>query len=386
MTHAAIQTGLQSASEIDCQPVDQLTRNAYCVLGIPIDATDIAAALVQIECAAARATPFMISTANLNFLVTSRFDAEFRESLLDSDFCLADGMPVVWIARLMGVPIKKRVSGSDIFEALKSPGQQRHLSVCFFGGEEGIAAKACSALNRQSGGLTCVGAVDPGVGTIDEMSSDELLHRVNKTGADFLAVALGAQKGQLWLKRNHDRITIPVRAHLGAVVNFEAGTVTRAPATWRRWGLEWLWRIKEEPHLWRRYWHDGGVLLRLFCTRVLPLAVANRVYWLKSRFRPGGLEVKLAEDEKSITISLAGEATEQHVHPAIHAFQETLRRKITRVSLDLAGTRVIDQRFLGLLMMLRKAVIRQGARLTFIGVSSGMRRMFRLNEAEYLLD
>jgi ABC-type transporter Mla MlaB component len=83
---------------------------------------------------------------------------------------------------------------------------------------------------------------------------------------------------------------------------------------------------------------------------------------------------------------LSGDAVEKNIAPAIHALQETLRRKITRVSVNLAEIRVIDQRFLGLLMMLRKATTRQGARLTFINVSSGMRRMFRLNEAEYLLD
>ena len=86
--------------------------------------------------------------------------------------------------------------------------------------------------------------------------------------ADFLAVSLGAKKGQLWLHRNHQRLTVPVRAHLGVTVNFQAGTVKRAPPRLRAWGLEWLWRIKEEPHLWRRYAHDGWVLLGLIFTRV----------------------------------------------------------------------------------------------------------------------
>src|SRR5450432_2707293 len=99
---------------------DDFTREVYGVLGIPIDVVDMSMALRKIEIAALGSAPFLISTANLNFLVNSRTDAEFRESLLRSDLCTADGMPIVWIARLLGVPIKKRIAGADIFEALKS--------------------------------------------------------------------------------------------------------------------------------------------------------------------------------------------------------------------------------------------------------------------------
>src|SRR5262249_15057360 len=146
----------------------------------------------------------------------------------------------------------------------------RQLRVFLFGGAAGIAAAAARTLNGVPSGLSCVGTIDPGYGTIDEMSRDEILASVNGSGADFLAVSLGAKKGQLWLRRNHNRLTIPVRAHLGATLNFQAGTVKRAPARLRAWGLEWLWRMKEEPHLWPRYLHDGCVLLGLIFTRVLP--------------------------------------------------------------------------------------------------------------------
>ena len=119
-----------------------------------------------------------------------------------------------------------------------------------------------------------------------------IIDKVNASEADFLAASLGARKGQLWLHRNHRRLTIPIRAHLGAVINFQAGTVKRAPTWLRACGLEWLWRIKEEPHLWRRYAHDGWVLLGLIFTRVVPLAVANRWSRFKSQHwpqRPYGL-------------------------------------------------------------------------------------------------
>ena len=154
-------------------PANDLARNVYCVLGLPIDALDMSTILRRIDAAAASRTPFLISTPNLNFLVNSRSDSEFRESVLDSDLCPADGMPVVWIARLIGVPIRQRVSGSDIFEALKAPDRLgRRLKVFLFGGAPGVAAAAARTLNAVPSGLSCVGTFDPGFGSVDEMSRD----------------------------------------------------------------------------------------------------------------------------------------------------------------------------------------------------------------------
>jgi N-acetylglucosaminyldiphosphoundecaprenol N-acetyl-beta-D-mannosaminyltransferase len=365
---------------------DDLERNVYCVLGLPIDVLDVPAILRRIEAATVSRASFLISTPNLNFLMNSRSDPEFRKSVLDSDLCPVDGMSIVWIARLIGLPIRQRVSGSDIFEALQVPDRcGRPLKVFLFGGAPGVAAAAAGTLNRVPSGLVCVGTLDPGFGSADEMSQDHMIDRVNASDADFLAVSLGAMKGQLWLHRNHQRITIPVRAHLGAAINFQAGTVKRAPPSLRAWGLEWLWRIKEEPHLWRRYGHDGLVLLRLLFSRILPLAIANRWYQFKSRRRPQGLLIKIAQNQDSTIISLCGDAIDRNIDNAISCFQETITRRNKGIVIDLSSTRVIDGRFFGLLLMLRKRLKGQGAKLTFVGVSPAIQRLFRLNELDFLL-
>jgi N-acetylglucosaminyldiphosphoundecaprenol N-acetyl-beta-D-mannosaminyltransferase len=367
-------------------PAHDFARNVYCVLGLPIDALHMPSILRQIDAAAATHIPFLISTPNLNFLVNSRSDPEFRESVLDSDLCPADGMPIVWIARLIGVPIKQRVSGSDIFEALKMTDHHgRRLQVFLFGGAEGVAAEAARSLNAAPSGVSCVGALAPGFGSVDEMSRLDVINKVNASEADFLAVSLGAKKGQLWLHRNHQRLAIPIRAHLGAAINFQAGTVKRAPAWLRACGLEWLWRIKEEPHLWRRYAYDGWVLIHLTFTRILPLAIANRWYRFKSRRSPQDLQIKVAQNHDSVTIGLSGDAIGRHVKQAIACFRETLTATNKAVVFDLSGTRVIDARFFGLLLMLRKRLKGQGATLTFIGVSPALERLFRLNELGFLL-
>src|SRR5258708_16222779 len=120
-------------------PSDDLSREVYCVLGIPIDAIEMPEVIRSIHIAASRKTPFIISTPNLNFLISSRSDPEFRRSLLNSDLCPPDGISIVWIARLLGIPIKSRTAGSDFFDALKTKHDSASsLKVFFFGGAEGV--------------------------------------------------------------------------------------------------------------------------------------------------------------------------------------------------------------------------------------------------------
>jgi N-acetylglucosaminyldiphosphoundecaprenol N-acetyl-beta-D-mannosaminyltransferase len=255
------------------------------------------------------------------------------------------------------------------------------LTVFLFGGAKGIAEAAARKLNAKSSGLSCVGAMDPGFCDVDQMSKDNIIDALNFSGADFLVLALGAKKGQLWLQRNHHRLTIPIKAHLGAAMNFQAGSVSRAPLLLRSWGLEWMWRIKEERYLWRRYRDDALVLLRLLFTRVLPLAIISR--WCRSRCR-GSLLIGKTQAGQSISISLGGVASEDQIVPAISCFEEALTYR-KNIVLDLDGLQFIDARFLGLLLMLRKELKIRKTQLSFTGVSSSISRIFRLNELEFLL-
>jgi N-acetylglucosaminyldiphosphoundecaprenol N-acetyl-beta-D-mannosaminyltransferase len=362
-----------------------LSRPVFCVLGLPIDAANTTAVIGKIEAAAANRSAFLISTPNLNFLTNSLSDPEFRESLLASDLCPPDGFALICIARLLGLPIRERAAGSDLLDQLQTrKPKARRLRVFLFGGGPGVAAAAARTLNERPDGLNCVGVLDPGFGDVDELSQDSAIHSVNSSGADFLIASLGAKKGQLWLKRNHNRLTIPVRSHLGAAVNFQAGVVSRAPVWVRAWGLEWLWRIKEERYLWKRYKDDGLVLLRLLLTRVLPLALIfrwNRVRLLRQRH---DLLINRDTDGPTTEIALSGPALESHVSRDIPYFEDAVTRG-RDVNIDLTGVSQIDSRFLGLLLMLRKELGHRGAKLKFTNVPRSIRRVFRLSEIGFLL-
>jgi N-acetylglucosaminyldiphosphoundecaprenol N-acetyl-beta-D-mannosaminyltransferase len=364
---------------------DDLSREIYCILGIPIDAVDMRSVLRRIEVAAASKTPFVVSTPNLNFLVLSQSDPEFRESLLLSDLCPADGAPIVWLAWLFGIPIRGRIAGSDIFEALKVEySSASPLKIFLFGGAEGVAAKASGVLNVQPRGMYCVGSLDPGFGSVDELSRSDFIDDINSSQADFLVASLGAHKGQLWLLRNHQRFRIPVRAHFGAAINFQAGTVNRSPKVLRKVGFEWLWRIKEEPYLWRRYFNDGSVFLRLLVTRVPLLAFWSLWVLLKYELNECELNVTQAHSDKSVTLYLSGPATARQVEKAIPAFRDVIAAG-KEIIVDFSKTYAIDARFLGLLLMLRKELKKNGASLACTRLSRGMIRIFRLYGLEFLL-
>jgi N-acetylglucosaminyldiphosphoundecaprenol N-acetyl-beta-D-mannosaminyltransferase len=370
---------------VDAAMSDDLSREVYCILGMPVDAIEMLSVVRRIEAAAISKTPFFVSTPNLNFLVNSQSNPEFREALLLSDLCSADGVSIVCLAWLIGIPINNRIAGCDIFDALKTQHDcVKPLKVFIFGGAEGVAVEASRSLNAEPSGLCCVGAHYPGFGSVDEMSQRDIIDRINSSDADMLVASLGAQKGQLWLQRNHHRLRVPVRTHLGALVNFEAGTLKRAPGLMQKLGLEWLWRIKEEPHLWRRYWSDGRVLLRLLVTRVLPLAIWTRWVKLKYGRRDWDLVITQHHGDESVTVSLVGSATARYVDKIIAAFRDAIAVK-KRIMIDFTNTRAIDARFLGLLLMIRKKLRDDGSGPVLIGLSPELRRIFRLNGLEFLL-
>jgi N-acetylglucosaminyldiphosphoundecaprenol N-acetyl-beta-D-mannosaminyltransferase len=375
--------------------MNDFDRDVCCLLGLPFDAVTMAQAVARVRAAAASRTRCFVSTPNLNFLIAAQDDAGFRQSVLDSDLSLADGMPILWLAPLMGVPLPERVAGSDVFAVLREGEADRGreaaptrtlgdpLRVFFFGGQEGIAERACERLNAEGGGLRCVGAYGPGFGSLDEMSAPAVIAQVNASEADLLVVALGARKGQAWIVRNLAGLTIPVVSHLGAVINFVAGNVRRAPAWMRRAGLEWAWRIREEPALWRRYAGDGLELLWLMVTRVMPFLV-----WRLVNRGGGAAPAEVAHGRKANStgrIALRGGLVASALAPVRQAFREAAAAGGDLV-VDLGGVTRVDGAFLGLLLVLEKHVRRAGGRLVVENTPSTVRRIFRWNGVGYLVE
>jgi len=358
-------------------------RHVHCLLGVPIDMVDTNDALARIRAAAVARIPCFVSTPNLNFLIACGTDAAFRDAVIQSDLSVADGMPLVWIARLLGMPIRERVAGSTLFEALRADAA-RPLSVYFFGGPAGAAEAACRRLNEEKRGLRCAGFHYPGMGDVEAMSADPVIAAINASGADFLVVALGARKGQAWIVRNLTRLRVPVVSHLGAVVNFVAGSVGRAPAWVQEAGLEWLWRIKEEPGLWRRYAGDGLALVRLLTTRVLPHAIHLRRHRRRFANRPDP-KMDRTSHQGVLMLRLQGDWGNDQLEPLRREFAAAAATA-REVWLDLGNVSQIDSAFVGLVLLLFGWQTKMGMRPNFVAVSPAARRVFRYCCAEFVLE
>jgi N-acetylglucosaminyldiphosphoundecaprenol N-acetyl-beta-D-mannosaminyltransferase len=360
-------------------PLERFTdfqRPVYLLLGLPFDAIDMATAVEQVATAARSGRRFLLSTPNLNWLITCQRDEAFRNSVLQSELSLPDGMPVVWLAHLLGLPLRQRVPGSDLFQHLRA----KPISVHFFGGPPGFAGQACENLNRSGDPMRCMGHLSPGFGGVEEMSDPMTLDSINASGADFLVVALGARKGQAWILRNLDRLRIPVVSHLGAVVNFVAGSVARAPGLVGKLGLEWLWRIKEEPGLWRRYWQDGLGFLAYLFRHGLPALILSR----RTPSRAAHLEV-IVDPEGQLHLRLSGFWSEAGLTPLREALAD-LNTCPRAVRLDLGGVSYLDSAALGLLALLRGHQLKHQQPLDFVGASPGLHHRLDHFGASYLLE
>lgn len=360
--------------------VTDFNRRVYCVLGLPFDAVDMDQTVALLLARAAEGELCFFSTPNLNFLITSLQDPAFRGSVMRSSLSLADGMPVIWLARLLGLPFTARVAGATVFEQLRVQ-RAMPIKVFFFGGPDGVAQQASDAMNAARGNMRCVGAYSPGFGTLAEMSTPAIIDRINASKADLLVVSLGAKRGQTWIEHNLEALNTPLVSHLGAVVNFVAGTVSRAPSKLGGLGLEWLWRIKEEPALWRRYWHDGVALLQLLTTRALPAAFAMRS--VRTTKRPPVLHER--DDGQHYILTLDGgwhEAVLGEMRSALT--RATMRRRPVRVEL-LPDCR-LDSAALGLLLLLYGHQSKIDAGLVIDAQGSVTRRMLRLQNIDFLLE
>lgn len=355
---------------------DDFDRDVWCVLGLPIDRMTTAEAALAVEAAAREGRRLSFVTPNVNWLVRALRDETARRQIVDADLSLADGAPVVLIARLLGVPLRERAAGSDLFEALRlRPGfAGRRLKVFFFGGRPGSAEAAAARVNDERGGVAAVGWMNPGFGEVAAMSGADVIEKINAADPDFVVVSLGAAKGQDWIARNAPRLKAPVLAHLGAVVDFTAGAIPRAPRLFARLGLEWAWRIAAEPALFRRYAGDARRLAAISIRRLLPQLGRAR----RGAGEAGSARLEFEEGVAVLRLSgrFGGDLGE--VRSAFRAAAAA-----GEVILDIAEVKSVDRAFLGLVLMLEKAVRARGGALRLAGDNPRLAKLFTANAMNY---
>lgn len=235
-------------------------RKLLIIGGVPVDDLSMEAALDRLEqfIAVGRATgkTHQIATVNADFIVNALHDPELRHILQSADMATADGTPVVLGARLLGVPLAGRVTGADMVPALAERAAQRGYSMYLLGAGPGIAAQAGAILQARYPGLRIVGIESPPNVPLTDMDAS-ILHNIHSAQPDILLVAFGNPKQEKWIHMHAHELYVPICIGVGGTFDMIAGVTRRAPLWMQRIGMEWSYRLMQEPkRLWKRYVRD----------------------------------------------------------------------------------------------------------------------------------
>jgi N-acetylglucosaminyldiphosphoundecaprenol N-acetyl-beta-D-mannosaminyltransferase len=197
----------------------------------------------------------MVFTPNVDHIVLADENERFRRAYGAADLSLVDGMPVLWASHLVGPALPEKISGSDLVRPLLDRARRNGWRVYLFGGAKGAAARAAERLCADLPGLIIVGwddqrvQIDP-----DPADRDAIVSGISALRPDLVLVALGAPKQEIWMHDNLSALRPAVLVAVGATLDFIADFVKRAPRWMSRVGLEWLFRLTQEPRrLARRY-------------------------------------------------------------------------------------------------------------------------------------
>jgi N-acetylglucosaminyldiphosphoundecaprenol N-acetyl-beta-D-mannosaminyltransferase len=241
------------------------TRHSRLRIGrLWIDAVTFADALREVERLVDRGQGGAVYTPNVDHVVKAESNEAFRNAYEHVSLSLADGMPLVWVGGLLGCPLPERVAGSDLLIPLMSLAARRQWRVYLLGGAPGSAETAARVLSSQQG-VIVAGWDDCRIaGDGSDVGGHDSAARVCATKPDLILVGLGPPKQELWIHRSAERVRPAVALGIGAGLDFLAGRHRRAPRWMARWGLEWAFRLWQEPgRLWRRYLVESPRFVRV---------------------------------------------------------------------------------------------------------------------------
>jgi N-acetylglucosaminyldiphosphoundecaprenol N-acetyl-beta-D-mannosaminyltransferase len=247
-----------------------VTLPTVTILGVAIHQVDFAQTLALIEgwIAEPAALTRQICTVNPEFVMDARRDPAFAGVLRRADLRVPDGVGVLLAARLLGKPLRERVTGSDGIFRLCERAALRGWRVYFLGAGEGVAAQTAQRLQARYPGLLVAGTHSGSPAAADW---PELAKRLTAARPDLLFVAYGHPRQDFWIDRHRGELPVKVAIGVGGAFDFVAGVRTRAPRWIQRLGLEWLHRLVREPWRWRRMRK-----LPLFLLLVLGQAIRQR--------------------------------------------------------------------------------------------------------------
>lgn len=224
------------------------------LLGIKIDATDYEGAVSQIIAAAKAQQPFAVSALAVHGVMTGVLDPEQQQRLNGLDLIVPDGQPVRWALNLLHrAALRDRVYGPTLTLKVCERAAQEGLSIYLYGSKADVLDRLAINLQRQFPGLKIAGMQPSRFRQVSREEQKQIAAEIRSSGAAITFVGLGCPRQEVWAYENRELLSMPLLA-VGAAFDFHAGTLSQAPPTMQKYGLEWLYRLWCEPRrLWRRY-------------------------------------------------------------------------------------------------------------------------------------
>jgi N-acetylglucosaminyldiphosphoundecaprenol N-acetyl-beta-D-mannosaminyltransferase len=232
-------------------------------LNIPIAAATMNQLLDRVHETILRRRRLQIGVVNAAKVVNMRRDLLLRQDVLSSDVILADGIAIVWASRLLGRKLPERIAGIDIMMEILKRGNRGSYSVYLLGATEEVSLAVAQRIARNYPGVRVAGRRN---GYFSEGEENLIAAEIARSRPDILFIAMSSPKKERFLARWGKHMGVPVCHGVGGSFDVFAGKVQRAPAAWQKLGLEWLYRLKQEPRrLLKRYlvtnlWFCGMVL------------------------------------------------------------------------------------------------------------------------------
>jgi N-acetylglucosaminyldiphosphoundecaprenol N-acetyl-beta-D-mannosaminyltransferase len=247
--------------------------------GIPVAVTDYGQVMDTMDHMVETRGRGYFCAAPVHALMVARNDPEMHRALVRSTMVLPDGMPLVWAVNLLGERLRDRVYGPELMLRYSRRCAEKGHRVWLYGGrDQGSLAQLALSMRHRDPGIHVVGGYSPPFRPLSAAEEDSVVEQINEARPDVLWVGIGVPKQEKWMARMRERLEVPVMCGVGAAFDFHSGRISQAPAWMQERGLEWIYRIAQEPrrllprYLWFNPLFVTVFARQLFAERVRPRA------------------------------------------------------------------------------------------------------------------
>ena len=345
------------------------------IMGVPFDnvTREQTSAIIH-RMVESRASHY-IATADMDFLVQAQADVELRRILSDAHLVLCDGAPLAMASRWLGNRLVQRASGSDVVPLVLEAAEIAGYRIFILGGAEETNRKAAENIGKQFPNAVLAGRYSPPPASLQNMNHGEIKRQIQNANPDIVLVAFGCPTQEKWISMNYRELGVPVLVGGGAALNSLAGDAKRAPLWMRRCGMEWVWRIAQEP--------KGMVARHLKNLFVFGWEIVRQTWHTKALFRKtagdGVQSLPIASDTQIVVMPPRLDAAS--VQESRQRWEVTATRGT--VVVDLSATVFVDSTGVGFLMRLRRLAREKDSAFALAGVSAAVWRnieMMKLGE------